>query len=374
MSARARRIGALILKEAREIIRTPLPMTIAFAGPVILLLLFAFGLSLDIERVPVGIVIERSTPDARDLAGAFSNVRYFHAVHFVDRRAAEEAVIEGRIAGVVVLAGDFTRAVLAEGGAPVQVLVDGVDGRTGRMLASYVDSAVANWLLQRALVRRSDSPPTIQMEARIWFNPEIKSRLFLAPGLVALLMTVTGALLAGLIVAREWERGMMEALLATPARAFDLLAAKIVAYLTLALCGMAATLWLATSVMDVPFRGSFLVLAVAAALFMLCALSLGFIISAATRNRGERRTSHAHARLPADGRALGPALRPAQRAGGDPVAEPCRRRPVFRVDPAHDLPRRRRLARPPSGPRRDGGDRGRSCSPASSGLSRKRLA
>jgi len=283
--SRARRIAALVLKEAREILRAPMPITIAFAGPAILLLLFAFGLSLDIEHVPVGIVIEQSTPEARDLAGAFKNVRYFHAVQFYDRRAAEEALVDGSIAGIVVLAGDFARAVLAGGGAPVQVLVDGVDGRTGRTVASYVDSAVANWLVQRALVGRSEGAPVAQAEARIWFNPETKSRYFLAPGLVALLMTVTGALLAGLIVAREWERGMMEALLATPAKAFDLLAAKLVAYLTLALAGMAVTLWLATTIMEVPFRGSFLIIAVAAALFMLSALSLGFLISAATRNQ-----------------------------------------------------------------------------------------
>jgi ABC-2 type transport system permease protein len=285
MSVRARRLRALILKEAREILRSPVPLTIAFAGPAILLLLFAFGLSLDIERVPVAVVIEQPTPEARDLAGAFNNVRYFRAVHFDERHAAEEALLARRIAGIVVLAGDFARAVLGDGGAPVQVLVDGVDGRTGRMVASYVESAVANWLVQRALGRRSDSAPLVQLEARIWFNPEIKSRHFLAPGFIALLMTVNGALLAGLIVAREWERGTMEALLATPTLAFDLLAAKVVSYLALALGGMTVTLWLTVTVLEVPFRGSFLVLAVAASLFMLCALSLGFLISAATRNQ-----------------------------------------------------------------------------------------
>jgi ABC-2 type transport system permease protein len=274
-----------MLKDAREILRTPLPLTIAFAGPTLLMLLFGFAVTLDIERVPVAVVIEQPTPETRDLAGAFNNVRYFRAVHFDERRAAEAELVAGRIAGVVVLAGDFSRAVLGEGSAPVQVLVDGVDGRTGRMVANYVDSAVTNWLLQRALARRSGTAPLAQAETRVWFNPETKSRYFIAPGIIALLMTVSGALLAGLIVAREWERGTMEALLATPAAAFDLLAAKVVSYLALALGGIAVALLLAVTVMEVPFRGSLLVLALAAALFMVCTLSLGFLISAATRNQ-----------------------------------------------------------------------------------------
>jgi ABC-2 type transport system permease protein len=278
-------MAALLRKEARQILRDPVALAIAIAGPAILMVLFAFGVSLDIERVRVAIVVERNTPEAQDLAGAFRSTRYFRPVLFQERRAAEQALAAGEISGVIVLAGDFARPVLAGDSAPVQVLVDGVDGRTGRLVASYAEGAVANWILQRVAVRLGGVVPLAQMESRIWFNPEIRSRNFVVPGVIALLMTVTGALLAALVVAREWERGTMEALLATPASAFELLATKLGAYIVLGLGGMALTLALAIVVMAVPFRGSFAVLAVSAALFMLTALGLGFLVSSLTRNQ-----------------------------------------------------------------------------------------
>ena len=285
MILRLRRVAALLVKEWREIVRDPIAVIIALGGPALLLVLFVYGVSLDTERVSVAIVVEHSTPEARDLAGAFHNASYFRAVFFHQRREAERALAAGEVSGVVVLAGDFTRAALGEGQAPVQVLVDGVDGRTGRVVAAYVDGAVAKWLAQRALARQATGLPVAQLDSRIWFNPEIDSRFFVAPGIIALVMTVTGALLAALLVAREWERGTMEALLATPARPGELLLAKAASYVGLGTAGMGVALSLAILVIGVPFRGSYLVLAAAAALFMLAALGLGFVVSSATRNR-----------------------------------------------------------------------------------------
>jgi ABC-2 type transport system permease protein len=285
MRTRLRRLKALFRKEWREILRDPLALTIALAGPAFLMVLFGFGVSLDTDRVSVAIVIERATPETRDLAGAFHNASYFRPVFFQERSLAEEALASGKVAGVIVLAGDFPRNVLGDGGAPVQVLVDGVDGRTGAVVASYAEGAVANWLAQRVQARLGNPIPVAQIESRVWFNPEIKSRNFVAPGIIALIMTITGALLAALVVAREWERGSMEALLATPATPRELLIAKAGSYVVLGLGGMALSLGLAIGVMGVPFRGSFIVLAVTAALFMLTALSVGFLVSSATRNQ-----------------------------------------------------------------------------------------
>lgn len=285
MMIRLRRLKALVLKEWREILRDPLAISMAISGPALLMVLFGYGVSLDTERVPVAIVIENSTPEARDLAGAFRNARYFRSVFFRDRQAAEHALGNGAVSGVIVLAGDFARFVFREGGAPVQVLVDGVDSRTARIVSIYADGAVANWLVQRVQARLGDSIPGVQMESRIWFNPDAKSRNFIAPGIIALLMTVTGALLAALVVAREWERGTMEALMATPALPGDLLLSKLVSYVALGLVGMAVTLAFTVWVIEVPLRGSPLILAGAAALFMVTVLSLGFVISSATRNQ-----------------------------------------------------------------------------------------
>jgi ABC-2 type transport system permease protein len=285
MIARLRRLAALTLNEWREVVRAPVAVAIAMGGPAVLLVLFAYGVSLDTERVSVAIVIEQSTPEARDLAGAFFNARYFRPVFFHQRDRAEEALTTGAVSGIVVLAGDFSRGALGEGEAPVQILVDGADGRTGRIVASYVDSAVALWLGQRVLTRQSPGIPVVQPEIRIWFNPEVDSHYFVAPGVIALIMTVTGALLAALIVAREWERGTMEALLATPATPGELMLAKSICYTALGLAGIVVAMVLAIVIIKVPFRGSYLVLAACGAVFMLCALALGFLVSSATRNR-----------------------------------------------------------------------------------------
>jgi ABC-2 type transport system permease protein len=285
MSAGLHRVAALVVTEWREVVRAPFALLVAMAGPALLLVLFAYGVSLDTDRVSVAIVIEQSSPEARDLAGAFHNARYFRPVFFQQRDRAEQALAEGRVSGIVLLAGDFARAALGEGEAPVQILVDGADGRTGRIVASYADGAVARWLSQRVLARQSPGLPVAQPQTRIWFNPEVDSHYFTAPGMVALIMTVTGALLAALIVGREWERGTMEALLATPARPVELMLAKTICYTGLGVAGTALALLLAVLILAVPFRGSVLLLLACSTVFMVCALALGFLVSSATRNR-----------------------------------------------------------------------------------------
>lgn len=285
MRRRLRRLRALIIKEWWSILRDPAAVGIAMVGPVLLLILFVYGVSLNTERVSVGIVIEQSTPEARDLAGAFRNARYFRPVFFQERLPAEQALSVGKVGGVVVLAGNFSRAALADGEAPVQVLVDGVDGRTGRTVATYVEGAVAKWLSQRVLTRQLTMAPGVQVASRVWFNPGLESRYFIAPGVIALIMMVTGTLLAALVVASEWEGGTMEAVLATPAMPSELLLAKIVSYVGLGIAGVGLAVALAVTVIGIPFRGSYLVLAAAASLFMLAALSMGFVVSGATKNR-----------------------------------------------------------------------------------------
>lgn len=285
MTRRLRRLRALIVKEWRSVLVDPAAFGIAVGAPVVLLILFVYGVSLDTERVSVGIVIEQSTPEARDLAGAFRNARYFRPVFFHERLPAERALSAGEVGGVVVLAGNFSRAALAEGEAPIQVLVDGVDGRTGRTVATYVEGAVAKWLSQRVLARQASMVPGAEVASRVWFNPSLESRYFIAPGVIALIMAVTGTLLAALVVASEWERGTMEAVLVTPAKPSELLLAKVLSYVGLGIAGVGLAVALAIAVIGIPFRGSYLILAVAASLFMLAALSLGFVVSGATRNR-----------------------------------------------------------------------------------------
>jgi len=285
MSGRLRRITALLLKEARQTYRNKTALSVALAGPVILLILFIYSLSLDTDRVPLGIVVDQSTPDARDLAGAFYNTNYFNSVFMPDRKVAGRALARGEISGVVLLAGDFARAAGGEGDAPVQVLIDGVDARTGRQVSSYADGAVATWLAQRTLVGRVGASDAVRNVPRIWFNSEIQSRNFLAPGMIALLMAVVGPLLSALMIAREWEHGTMESILATPMTPRELLFTKLGFYMAFGLAAMALMLTVSVYVIDVPFRGSLRPLALATPLFIACTLGMGLLISLTSRNQ-----------------------------------------------------------------------------------------
>ena len=285
MMNRLRRLRALCVMDFRRTMRNPIVITVALSAPAFLLLLFGYGVSLDTERVPVAIVIEQPTPEARDLSGSFQNARYFRSIFFNDRRAAERALLGGEVNGIVVITGDFTRTALGNGGAPVQIIVDGVDARTGRTVVSYVEGAVTNWLVQRTQSGRSGIADPMRIRPRIWFNAEIKSRNFLVPGVIALLMTIVGPLLSALAVARDWERGTMEALLATPMTMTELLVAKIVVFLAFGVASMALTLSLAVYVLEVPFRGSLSPVVAAASLFMLSALGIGLAISCFARTR-----------------------------------------------------------------------------------------
>lgn len=285
MIASIRRFKVLLLRECRQTFRTRGAVAIVFAAPALLLVLFAYSVSLDIERVPIAIVIEHSTPEARDLAGSFNNARYFRPVFFHERRAAERAFDKGDVSGVIVMAGDFARAALGDDQAPVQVLANGVDPRISRIVTSYTESAIATWLSQRVLAGRATGVEPVRIRPRTWFNAELESRNFLAPGLVGLLMAVTGPLLTALVIAREWERGTLEALLSTSMTGREFIAAKIAWYLMLGLVAVMLMIGLTVYVMDVPFRGSVLPVTLGASLFMLCALGLGIVISMAARTQ-----------------------------------------------------------------------------------------
>jgi len=285
MTPRQRRMIALIAKEARQTARNRTALGVALAGPIVLLLLFAYGVSLETERVPLGIFVEHSTPDTRDLAGAFYNAHYFHAVIMDNRRVALDTLATGEVGGLIVLDEDFARSAVAEGNAPVQVLVDGTDARIARQVSNYAEGAVATWLAQRTLAGRIGSANSVGSAPRVWFNSEIKSRYFLVPGIIGLLMAVIGPLLSALMVAREREQGTMDSILATPASPREFMYAKLIFYMSLGVAAMTLMLLVSVYVIGVPFRGTLRPLVMATMLFVACNLALGLLISITSRNQ-----------------------------------------------------------------------------------------
>jgi ABC-2 type transport system permease protein len=283
-SGRARRLTALVRKETYQIIRDPSSILIAFVLPLILLFLFGYGVSLDATRTRIGVVVETVTPLTQDLAASFAGSRYFSVRQGRDRREFEEALVTGEVRGIVVIPDNFAADFTAHDHPQVQVIVDGTDPNTANFVQGYAQGVIATWLRQRG----SETPKEaagITVEQRFWFNPELTSRYFLVPGSIAIVMTLIGTLLTALVVAREWERGTMEAMMATPVTAFELLAGKILPYFVLAMSSMTLCVAVAVFIFGVPFRGSILALYAISAAFLLPALGQGLLISAATKNQ-----------------------------------------------------------------------------------------
>ena len=282
---RWRRVRGLVRKESVQVMRDPSSVAIAFVLPLVLLVLFGYGVSLDAEDVPVALVIEQPSEPAARFAASFGRSDWFTPDVLTHRRAAEAGLVSGRYRAMLVVPQDFAGALEGPGPARIQLITDGVDNNTARLVRGYVEGAFAAWLQQSGYARDLLARPPVSLEHRVWFNAEVRSRNFLVPGIIAIIMTLIGTLLTALVVAREWERGTMEALMATPVGTAELVLGKVVPYFVLGMGSMALSTLMAVFVFDVPFRGSVLVLTAASALFLLAALAIGLLISTAAKNQ-----------------------------------------------------------------------------------------
>ena len=266
--------------------RDPSSIAIALVMPVVLLILIGYGISLDARDVRFGIVDEDRTVESSGLYQSFASSPYFRPVHFVDSRQADVALMRGDIAGYAVLRGDFSRKVADPlRAAEIGIFVNGVDSNNARIVQGYALGALANWAQGRLSDRAQHAKPAVVLEHRYWFNPELRSANFIVPGLIAMVMTMIGALLTALVVAREWERGTMEALMVSPASMTEIMLGKLVAYFVLGMGGLAVSVGLGLFVFEVPFRGSFVVLVGISAVFLVVSLAIGLLISTVARNQ-----------------------------------------------------------------------------------------
>ena len=279
------RLKGMVRKESLQILRDPSSIAIAFVMPVVLLLLFGYGVSLDAKHIPLGMVLERPDANSAGFAAAFARSEYFSPQYYTDIQSAEQDLAARHIEGIVWLRADFSRRLLVRGDAPVAVILNGVDANQARITSGYVQGAWQGWLQSYAASRGQELKMPVAVEQRVWFNPALRSRNFLVPGLVAVIMTLIGALLTALVVAREWERGTMEALMVTPIRIRELLLGKVLPYFVLGMGGMLLSVAMARWQFDVPLHGSFWLLLATSAVFMLVALAMGLLISTVSRNQ-----------------------------------------------------------------------------------------
>ncbi len=279
------RLRGLIRKEFHQVLRDPSSIAIAFLLPVLLLLIFGYGVSLDAEHVPLALVAETPSKETSSFTGRFQQSRYFAPVEMRDLREAEAAMRAGHVEAIVHLRSDFARQLHTPEGAPVQVILNGVDANTARLVLGYVQGVWQLWLTQQVQARGGTVNAPLKVESRIWFNSELRSRDFLVPGLIAIIMTLIGALLTALVMAREWERGTMESLMVTPVTMGEVLLGKLLPYYLMGMGGMALSVAMAVWLFDVPLRGSLWLLFVTSSLFLLVALGMGLLISTVTKNQ-----------------------------------------------------------------------------------------
>jgi ABC-2 type transport system permease protein len=252
--------------------------------PLILILLFGYGLSLDVTDVPIAIVLEDPSPHVTELAASFELSPYFKATRLRSMPEATELMLNRKIDGIVRVQPDFSRR-LQNGDAPVQVLVHGTDANRARIIQAYAQAGIGQWAARQAAEGYSVPAGPVNVVDRLWFNEANDSHYFLVPGLIVLVMTLIGAFLTALVIAREWERGTIEALFVTPVRAGELLLSKIIPYFVLGMIGLAMCLLSAKFLFHVPFRGSLLVLGGVSMLYLLVALGMGLVISTVTKSQ-----------------------------------------------------------------------------------------
>ncbi|AOV96459.1 hypothetical protein A9798_05515 [Edwardsiella hoshinae] len=281
-----RRLRALCRKETAQILRDPSSLLIAVVIPLLLLFIFGYGINLDSSRLHVGILLEQQTPQARQLADTFRGSPYIAATVSDDRQQLTRLLQAGQIRGMVVIPVDFAdRLLRSQDNAPLQVITDGSEPNTANFVRGYTEGVWQVWLQQRAQDHGVLYQPSIDIQMRYWFNPAAISQHFIIPGAITIIMTVIGAILTSLVIAREWERGTMEALLSTQVTRSELLLCKLLPYYVLGMLAMALCMVVAVFIMGVPFRGSLLILFAMTSLFMASTLGMGLLISTVTRNQ-----------------------------------------------------------------------------------------
>ena len=285
-----RRIRAVFVKELHHIVRDRLSLALALAIPVMMLLLFGYALSLDVERIPTLVYDQDGTPASRALVRQFQGSRYFEIRGFAtDYAAIERDIDRSRILTGIVIPRGFGGDIAAGKGTSVQLLMDGSDSNTSGIAKGYAESIVRSFAAQISRGDRPRSPaqaaPAVDAQIRVWYNSSLRSKNYVVPGLIAVILMTMAGQLTSLTIAREWEMGTMEQLLSTPLRPSELVAGKMFAYFIVGLADAIIVLVIGVGVFSVPFRGSALLLAVSTCMFLCVVLFWGIFISSATRSQ-----------------------------------------------------------------------------------------
>lgn len=278
-----RRFKALFIKESYQIIRDPSAILIAFILPLILLFLMGYAISLDSKHTPIGIVVEKSSKYTLSLVDAFRMSESFKVEVGNNRMDFEEKLQRGTIRAIIVIPSTFEKD-LETSNTKIQILADGSEPNIAGFVQKYSSGVWSNWLEQEGFSKKLKIS-SLNIQTRYWFNSPLLSSYFLLPGSIAIILTLIGTLLTALVVAREWERGTMEAIMSTPITIMELLLGKLLPYFVLAMISMLICVSIAIFWFEIPFRGSVLLLFLTSALYLFPALGLGLLISTLAKNQ-----------------------------------------------------------------------------------------
>ena len=286
-----RRLKAVAKKEFLHVLRDPRSLMMGIGMPMMLLFLFGYALTLDVDRVPLVVWDQSQTVQSREFISRFSGSRYFDLRINTDRyRRIEQAIDEREALIALVIPSDFARRLSLGEAAIVQAIVDGSDPNTATIALGYADAAALAFSQQVAMKQMQRAGltlrmPTLELRPRVWFNTDMVSRNFIFPGLIAVVMMIMAAILTSLCIAREWETGTMEQLMATPLTATELIFGKLVPYFCIGVLDLILCVGVGEFVFDVPLRGSLWLMTPLAMLFLFGALSFGLLLSIITRSQ-----------------------------------------------------------------------------------------
>ncbi|WP_109467522.1 ABC transporter permease [Albibacillus kandeliae] len=285
-SASVTRLLALLRKETRQMLRDRSNLYVGLALPLVLILLFGYGLSFDVTDARVAVVMEDGSAATVNAVAGLVGSDYLSPIWAHSMFEAEQMIRADEADAILRVPADFTRNLTA-GQGQLQLILNGVDSNTAQAIEGYANSAVTSALLHRA-DRQADvgtEAASVAIVQRIWFNEASNSTWFFVPGLVVLIMTLIGAFLTSLLIAREWERGTLESLFVTPARPLELVLSKLAPYVVIGAIDLVMCLLAAKFLFEVPIRGSLWIIAFSSILYLLVSLSLGLVISGLTRNQ-----------------------------------------------------------------------------------------
>lgn len=278
-----RRLLALTTKEFLQLMRDQSSILMGIFLPLLLIFIMGYGMSLDVKNVPVAVVMEDTSPTARDMASFTEGSEYFSPVYVRSMKEAEGLMRNHEVDGILWIPSTFTSD-FAKGRGKMQLILNGVEATTASAVQGYVEAAVLSKAAEEG-AGKVMAGGSISVVSRIWFNDANTSSWFFVPGILMMVMTTSGVFLTAVVMAREWERGTFESLFVSPVRSGELILAKIIPYFCIASAGMGLCLAAGVFIYDLPMRGSLLLITGISMIYIVIALGIGLVISAVTKNQ-----------------------------------------------------------------------------------------